>query len=256
MQPRIVYFFLMFQFKQFAIHDEQCAMKVGTDGVLLGAWAFPPIPSGETAEQPPLLRCLDIGTGSGLIALMLAQRFPTAQIDAVEIVAQAAQQAQENVEASPFSERVRIFADDFQHFAAYRTAQEATEQYQLIVSNPPFFRQSLLAPEAARARARHCESGLDFHSLAQGAAALLSEEGHFQLILPAEAQTSFCRACASVNLFLQACTAVQTVAHKAPKRVLLSFGKNDGSPQQQLLCLSEAGKRSQAYQTLCQDFYL
>src|SRR6056297_3070564 len=113
----------VFHFKQFSVHQDRCAMKVGTDGVLLGAWA-------GTNIQPR--KILDVGTGTGLIALMMAQRFPDATIQGLEIEPEAAEQAQENVTRSPFAERVKIEHGDFFNW-------DTREQYDLIVSNPPFY---------------------------------------------------------------------------------------------------------------------
>ena len=110
-----------FQFKQFTIEQSDCAMKVGTDGVLLGAWA--PVDNAR--------RILDVGTGTGLIALQLAQRQPLAMIDAIEIDAQAASQAQRNVQASPWADRVKIICQDFKCYSS-------SQPYHLIVSNPPY----------------------------------------------------------------------------------------------------------------------
>ncbi len=125
-----------FQFKKFTIAQDRCAMKVGTDGVLLGAWAR----GGK--------RVLDIGTGTGLVALMMAQRFTDAVVDAVEIDHDTAGQAMENVSSSPFANRVKVFAKALQGF-------EPDAPYDSIVTNPPFFSNSLLAPDSSRTMARH-----------------------------------------------------------------------------------------------------
>lgn len=128
----------MFQFQQFTIHDDRCAMKVGTDGVLLGAWCeMPPAPSAA--------RALDIGTGSGLIALMLAQRYPHLQVVGVELDADATTQATENAAASPFAAQVvikqgDIMTDDW---------REDDQRFDMIVSNPPYFEETLLSPHSA-----------------------------------------------------------------------------------------------------------
>ena len=124
-----------FSFKQFTVRHDRCAMKVGTDGVLLGAWT-----NFDTCQS-----VLDVGTGSGLIALMAAQRNNSAEITAIEIDSEAAQQAKENAENSPFKERVSVFNVSLQEFAAKRH-----EMFDAIVSNPPFFTKSLLPPDTKR----------------------------------------------------------------------------------------------------------
>ncbi|EMS31811.1 Putative O-methyltransferase [Mariniradius saccharolyticus AK6] len=157
-----------FRFKKFQIHHDRCAMKVGTDGVLLGAVAGTGSPN----------RILDIGTGTGLVALMLAQRFPTARIEAVEIDESAFLQAKENVEGSPWGERVHIWHSPFQDFAK---AWEKT--FDLIVSNPPYFPNHLLSIDQKRNLALHQKS-LDFDALAEGVSKLLEKAGVFWVILP------------------------------------------------------------------------
>ena len=136
----------MFQFKQFSVDQTGCAMKINTDGVLLGALVY--------ADQPKNI--LDIGTGTGVIALMLAQRFTSAKIDAVEIDSTAAETAERNFKNSPFAERLSIFPTDFQRFFNTHPANK----YDLIISNPPFHLNSLESPEAKRSVAKH--TGEDF----------------------------------------------------------------------------------------------
>ena len=163
-----------FQFKQFTIRHDRCAMKVGTDGVLLGAWA------NAKGKQ----RILDIGTGSGLIALMLAQR-TDAMITGIEIDPASATQAQENAAASPWADRLQIVATDIAGYTSYQA-------FDLIVSNPPFFNEMLLPPGAARSQARHTQA-LTFEALLFHVQRLLSPEGSFCAILPATALTHFSR---------------------------------------------------------------
>ena len=150
----------MFRFKQFTIHQDACAMKVGTDGVLLGV----------LADVTAATHLLDIGTGTGLVALMLAQRNPSMSIDAIEIDSKAAKQAAENVAQSPWPQ-IRV------HCAALQT-YTANQPYNLIVSNPPYFVNSLKAPKAARTTARHTDS-LSFNELVEGVDRLLSPAGHW-----------------------------------------------------------------------------
>lgn len=251
----------MFRFKQFTIHDDRCAMKVGTDGVLLGAWA-----ALDGAQ-----RILDVGAGCGLVALMVAQRAPEARVTAIEIDEAAAVQAYENVQQSPFADRVEVRCDDFVAFAGPVTFQPKLSQlaisrpetselksYDVIVSNPPFFEEDLLPPDAKRANARHTQAGgLTFESLVAAAVTMLRKAGHLQVIIPKTAQPRFHALCNAHGLSLVRATDVQTVARKAPKRVLLDFAKSSlATPQYDTIVLMEHGERSAAYAALCRDFYL
>lgn len=230
----------MFRFKQFTINDDRCAMKVGTDGVLLGAWAH----IGDGA------RVLDVGAGSGLIALMLAQRFPTARITALELDAAAASQASENIAASPFADRVEVLQTDFLNHTA--------QPYDAIVSNPPFFEEDLLPPNADRANARHTAAGLTFDALVSHSIRLLSDGGTLQVIIPKTAQDRFHAICCRHDLSLVSATDIRTVERKAPKRVLLQFvrGASTASVVRDELTLMAGGQRTEAYSCLCRDFYL
>lgn len=228
----------MFRFKQFTVADDRCAMKVGTDGVLLGAWV-----KGEG-------RMLDVGTGSGLVALMLAQRFPEANITALEIDADAAEQANENVLASPFARQVCVEKADFLCYTS--------TPFNVIVSNPPFFDEDLLPPDSARAHARHTAAGLNFEGLVAHSAALLRCGGFLQVIVPKTAERRFHALCCRHDLALVRATDVRTVQRKAPKRVLLHFIKGGAKelPLRDEIVLMVDGQRSTAYTALCRDFYL
>ena len=155
-----------FKFKQFEIHQDRCAMKVGTDGVLLGAWA----PGGK--------HILDVGSGTGLISLMMAQRFPEAQVLGIDMDGEACEEAAENVAASPFADRVEIECCRLQDY-------HSAESFDAIVSNPPFFLNSLKNPDSKRTMARHTDS-LPFRDLFRGAKMLLSDDGVFSVIVPSE----------------------------------------------------------------------
>ncbi|MDP2113785.1 MAG: methyltransferase, partial [Bacteroidota bacterium] len=157
-----------FQFKQFRIIQDKSAMKVGVDGVLLGVWA----------NVSGAKRILDIGTGTGLIALMMAQRNADARIDAVEIEPDAFQEAVYNIQQSPWNERIQIELCSFQEFAG-----KAGLKYDLIVSNPPYFTNGHKAPLENRATARHSDS-LSLGDLISGAIGLLNETGKIALVLP------------------------------------------------------------------------
>lgn len=156
----------MFRFKQFAVRQDRCPMKVGTDGVLLGAWA---------EVRPGDRRMLDVGTGTGLIALMLAQR-SAAWITAVDIDVECATQAAENFAASPWADRLDAVSVAVQRY-------DPVEKFDLIVSNPPYYVDSLLSPDEGRNTARHA-AGLPFGELAAAVVRLLAPGGRFALVLP------------------------------------------------------------------------
>lgn len=221
-------------------------MKVGTDGVLLGAWAM--FPGGSVSERP--VRILDVGAGSGLISLMLAQRYPDAEIVGLELDGVAVTRARENVRLSPFSDRISIIEGDFLDYDL--------QSFDHIVSNPPFFTETLLPPDASRATARHTATGLTFDALVEHAVTLLRVGGSFQVILPKSAQTQFHGHCNHFGLTLVRATDVRTVQRKDPKRVLLHFVKNRNAvtPHRDELILMEDGQRSAQYAALCRDFYL
>ena len=170
---------MSFRFKQFFVNDDRCAMKVGTDGVLLGCWTPITVHRTPYTIHPTPFRVLDIGTGSGLIALMLAQRCPNAQIDAIDIDTSAIEQAKENFAQSPFSNQLAAYPSSLQTWPDH--------PYDLVVSNPPYFQNSLKNPDEGRKQARHTDS-LSYQELLSHSARLLNENGHLALILPAEAE--------------------------------------------------------------------
>lgn len=229
-----------FDFKQFRICHDRCAMKVGTDGVLLGAWA--PIDGAQ--------RILDIGTGSGLVALMLAQR-SNARIIGVELDFDAASQACENALASPFASRIEIVNSDILEY-------KSEELFDAIVSNPPFFKNALECPELGRSRARHTSS-LPLDSLVDVAYALLKEEGSFSVVLPSDVAQEFMGICITKHFTPVRITSVRTVPRKAPKRMLMSFKKGVHTTpllRDELSLANSDGLRSEQYQELTKDFYL
>ena len=177
-----------FRFKQFTVWHDRCAMKVGTDGVLLGAWAGQER-LGETQVNHPR-NILDIGTGSGLIALMLAQRFPQARITGIDCDKDAAMQAMENFTGSPWADRLRAVRTGLQDFC--RDTATAAERFDLIVSNPPFYDNTLTNPDSRRCAARHT-GGLPHDELLLLSAGLLSDTGVFSLIVPSESEKSILR---------------------------------------------------------------
>ncbi len=229
-----------FSFKQFTVHHDRCAMKVGTDGVLLGAWA----------DVSQARRVLDIGTGTGLIALMLAQRSAEARITAIDIDADAVGQARENVTASPWADRITVEQQDLCRY-------HADERFDLIVSNPPYFNDSLKCPDAQRATARHTD-GLDFHTLITQTIALLTENGRFAVIIPTDGMPLFMEIALREGLHLHRRTLVRTKPDAAPKRVLLSFGRSSEveTVEDELVVELARHEYSEEYIALTRDFYL
>ena len=229
-----------FQFRQFTIRHERCAMKVGTDGVLLGAWA----------SLPAKGRVLDIGTGTGLLALMAAQRSPDVKVVAIDIDADAVCQAKANVEASPFAGRVEVLHTALQEYDAPAASFDA------VLCNPPFFEESLLPPDAGRTLARHTTS-LPFAALVADAGKLLADGGRFSVVLPTTSYDSFRLLCFAQGLLPERLCYVRTTPTKAPKRVLATFLK--GTPEtfdENTLILNEGQQRSADYAALTRDFYL
>ena len=207
-------------------------MKVGTDGVLLGAWS----PTGN--------RILDVGTGSGLIARMLMQRCPEAKVEGIDIDEAAVAQACEN--------GVKAYCSSLQEWQG---------TYELIVSNPPYFQNSLKNPDEGRKTARHTDT-LSFADLVKHSARLLKENGQLALILPAEAENEVRQLAAAANLFLTHVTRVYSKESKPARRVLLCFAKLKMEDfrleiaEDTLVLEDEKGGRSLPYQELCREFYL
>lgn len=232
-----------FDFKQFRVRHDRCAQKVGTDGVLLGAWAK--VPQGDE------MRILDIGTGSGLIALMMAQRYAHAQVVALDIEPESLEQARENIEESPFKERMSTELCDIRNY-------EGVPLFDVIVCNPPFYTTDTLPPSPERALARNAAL-LPFSDLAQAVSRLLSEEGCFSVVLPCDAKQDFVTQCLIHGLQLSHLCWVKTVERKPAKRCLMTFNRKTkkGAPlMESTLVLQDGASRSEAYQLLMQDFYL
>ena len=236
-------------------------MKVGTDGVLLGAWAQ----GGR--------RILDIGSGTGLISLMMAQRFPEAEVVGIDMDADACGQAKENVMASPFRDRVEIECCRLQDFGADGCASEtaglksgaletaeglkAAGVFDAIVSNPPFFVDSLKNPDSKRTMARHTDS-LSFRDLFAGVKRLLSDEGVFSAIVPVEVVEQFVAESCILGFYLIRKCGVKTVERKQPKRFMLSFAKHRISPYEEHVetMMDSHGNRSEWYRKITEEFYL
>ena len=250
-----------FKFKQFTVWHDRCAMKVGTDGVLLGAWcpvdsrasSFKSFKSFKGFKGFKGFKVLDVGTGSGLIALMLAQRIQGTQITAIDIDAGAVEQAKYNFSISPWSDRLECHQQALQEV-------EGKGLYDLIVSNPPYFQDSLKNPDSQRAMARHTDS-LSYAELLKHGARLLTQEGIIALVLPIEAEQQIIALAQSLGLYPTHITHVYPKPGKAAKRLLIAFSPSPLasrlSPIANSLTLeSETAPRSEAYIELTKEFYL
>ena len=240
-----------FRFKQFTVWHDRCAMKVGTDGVLLGAWCPLAIATSEGEYK-----VLDIGTGSGLIALMLAQRATSIDdtpivIDTIDIDAGAAEQAKFNFEQSPWSKLLRIYQSSLQEW-------QSKKEYDLIVSNPPYFQGSLKNPDAQRATARHTDS-LSYSELIAHSERLLRRNGMLALVLPIEAEEEILSLAAAAGLSPTAITYVHTKPSKPVKRILMALTKGDADGEvdgNHFYIESADSPRSEEYKKLTEEFYL
>lgn len=228
-----------FTFKQFTIRHDRCAMKVGTDGVLLGAWT-------DTSRSG---RILDVGTGTGLVALMLAQRCPQAIVQAIDIDAEAVCQAQENILASPWNNRVTAVLQDIRTLCP-------DALFDTVVSNPPYFVNSLKCPDGQRNTARHTDT-LDMDTLLEKVAGLLTPEGRFSIILPAEQTDLLVRTAGRAGLYPSRHTAVVTRPGLPPKRTLMELRRTEETFQTDELVIElERHVYSEEYIALTRDFYL
>lgn len=231
-----------FAFKQFTIKQDLCAMKVGTDAVLLGAWI---IPNGST-------NILDIGTGTGIIALMLAQK-SNAHIDAIDIDDNAVMQAKQNVSESKFANNIEITHASFQEFA-----KNTTKKFNLIVTNPPYFEQSLKSSDEKRSHARHADV-LPFEDLLEGVIKILDPKGKFCLILPKLEAERFRNLAEKKGLFLSKLLRVKSKANKdSDKRHIMQFEFKPTEFSETTLAieLNERHQYTKEYKELTKDYYI
>lgn len=229
-----------FQFKQFYVAHHACAHKVGTDGVLIAAWT----------EVENTSTILDIGSGSGLISLICAQRFPQAHVVGIEQDAAAFAQACENVQNSPFTARIKLEHGDFGSF-------RFRGMYDCIISNPPFFDGATSSGNTQRDKAR-ATVGLSHQLLAQKSVELLHPSGTFSLILPKAEAKQFIRLAEKSGLFLQRRCKVYGTAKAEDKRWMMSFGHQSPATvsEESLILRKEDSSYTDAYKTLCAAFYL
>lgn len=230
-----------FTFKQFHIDHSRCAMKVGTDGVLIGAWC----------RLPSSGRILDIGTGTGLIAVMAAQRASGCMVTGIDIDAECVAQARDNAASSPWGGRIGIEQCALQEFFP-------THRFDAIVSNPPYFEESLLPPDARRTAARHTRS-LTYAELVDGVVRLLDADGCFSLILPAAESERFLSAAHGVLFLTRRCD-VRTTPGSGVRRVMMEFAVSVPKLLLQIesLSIEDGGpmRYSGEYRALTRDFYL
>lgn len=231
----------MFRFKQFVVRQHQCAMKVGTDGVILGSWCRVP------AEG----RVLDVGTGAGLLALMIAQREQGVDISAIEIEKEAAFQATENCQNSPWGDRIKVIHTSLQEFGKLSNAG-----FDMIVCNPPYFNESLRCPDEKRTTARHSET-LCFDDLLNYSVVLLKKQGTLNVILPKRESEIFKEKAIQKGFFLGRQMNVFPTPEKDVKRRLMEFSFEEKETEfQNLVIETERHIYTEEYKQLTQDFYL
>lgn len=230
---------ITFRFKQFALSDSNCGMKTGTDGVTLGAWV-----NCRDARS-----VIDVGAGSGLIALMIAQRSPLAHIHAVEIDPAAASDATFNIAASPWGRRIDVIGNDILHYRPDSAPD-------LIVSNPPFFNTGEISADTGRATARH-ESSLTCHSLLGYARATLADDGRLAIIVPADRCDEIIYNAEMQHLKVRRQCFLHSKPGQKPFRVMFEFMRHDGPIQSSDLTIrGDDGSYTPQFKKLTEDFYL
>lgn len=275
-----------FRFRQFIVNDSECAMKVGTDGVLLGALcpikkentqtSIQPTHNGRSFQEENAYRVMDLGCGSGVVALMIAQRCSVATIMGVEIDRAAAKQAKENIECSPWKERVAIVEADARtlliNTQTHSLVSQDTESnsgekgifplsdgFDLIVCNPPFYKNGQASRNTQRDMARRADT-LTFSDVISTAARLLKSQGHLSVIIPYSDSQDFIYTAWMNNLQLQQNISIRTKSTKPFRRSLLTFAKQQKPtiiPQEsELTLLDETSQPTTAYRALVSEFYL
>lgn len=245
----------VFHFKRFSVVNERSAMKVNTDGVLLGA--------AMTILQTDR-RLLDVGTGTGTIALMAAQRVQgeipyqvrdEVMIDAIDIDEPSATEAAANFSNSPWQAMLHAHNMSLDRFAA--DVERAEVKYDLIFSNPPYFEDSMPAPDERKSTARHTSEGLSYRDIFEFAKDRLTEEGRVSLVLPSDQEAAVCRYARMCSLHLFRILRIRTVPRKAPSRVILEFSRlRKATPEDTVVTIQNEGQYTQEYLSLTKDFYL
>ena len=231
-----------FQFKQFTIEQDRCAMQIGTDGVLLGAWV--------SIENNPF-SILDIGAGTGVIALQLAQRSDAEMIDALEVDDNAYEQCVDNFENSPWGDRLFCY-----HASLGEFIEEIEDKYDLIVSNPPFYSEDYKTSDESRDLARFNDS-LPFDELIFSASQLLSEEGIFAVVIPRNEEEGFLKLAEQENLFAKRICRVKGNETSQEKRSLIEFSFEKSTPKIENLTIETSRhKYTEEYISLVNEFYL
>ena len=238
----------IFRFKKFSVVNQHSAMKVNTDGVLLGA---------AMTIHPDDSRLLDIGTGTGTIALMAAQRLAdmgagTVRVDAIDIDEPSASEAAANFRNSPWADSLTAHNLSLDDYAA-----DFAETYDLIFSNPPYFEDSLTAPDIRKSTARHTSDGLSYREIFEFASRSLSEDGRVSLVLPSDQESAVARHARMCGLHLFRILRVRTVPRKAPSRMIVEFSRNRSDKvEDTVLTIQNEGQYTDQYLSLTKEFYL
>ena len=233
----------MFRFKHFTIDDQNSAMKVGTDGVILGAWASMPSRDGVL---------LDIGCGSGILSLIMAQRSEGwLNIDAIDIDEGAVRDSQNNFDSSQWNKSLNAICDNFVSFS-----KECGKKYDMVISNPPFFTEDTLSPDSKRVSARNTSS-LSFESLFEGVKEIISPKGLFSMITPADNYTYLAQTALIQGFYLRRLTWVVTIEGAEPKRVLTEWSREQAQyTMDTLVVTTKDGLYTPQYKELTKEFYL
>jgi len=232
----------VFHFKKFSIDDSKAAMKIGTDAVLMGSWV-------ECINET---RILDIGTGSGILALMMAQRNPYTHIDAVELDPAAARLAQQNTDLSPWQNQIRIFNSSIQDFSL-----KIEHKYSLLICNPPFFTDSLKSPVNARNLARHNDS-LPVTDLFSSINKVIAINGKASFIIPAHEFPQWSKIARQYMFFPATIAFVKSTLLHKPHRVLVTFSHSELNDVtiKEIVIYTVDRQYSKEYKDITKDFYL
>lgn len=231
-----------FAFKYFKVTQDKCAMKIGTDGVLLGAWS--------SLEKNPF-SILDVGAGTGILSLMLAQRSRAQLIDAIEIDDQAYEQCVENFEQSPWGDRLFCYHASLEEFA-----EDIEDKYDLIICNPPFYSEDFKTDNKQRDLARF-QDAMPFEHLLECVSKLLSEQGTFNVVIPFKEEDNFIKLASQLNLFPNTILQIKGNPNTLIKRSLIEFSfQNTDTKTVGLIIEKERHKYTEDYINLTKDFYL